>query len=256
MHSFLGIIPISNFFIWWLLNNLLLHKKASRNLTDIGISSEYFWNDPATFNYTLFNHTLECVAAIPTGKIKLMLRFASISDRNVNNWVKKHLAMMNNASRSSIILQLNNITSLVISSFWHVDYDLKMIKMLPDWLGMFPKLMAIEFVDQLQENVCKLEEKEFVRKVAIVCWKVGLLDVCGWKVCLDEVHRDFKIKMNMEGGQGLGKGGSGWAEIGFGMGDVFLFMKLLRGCLDNILSFFLHTTFIHYSTTTSTTASW
>jgi hypothetical protein len=194
------------FYVVWVLDSLLLDRKASQNLTNIGISSECSRN-PATFNYALFDYTLERVAAFSTGKIKLMLSFAFTSDGgDINDWVEKHLALTNDASKSSIISRLNNVASLVVSSFWHVSYDSKMIEMLPDWLGMFPNLTAIEFVDQPQENVRKLEEKEFVRKVAISCRKVGFLGVRGRKLRLDKVRRDVKIKMNVEGGQGSGKG--------------------------------------------------
>ena len=193
------------FYVAWALSSLLLDKEASPNLTDIGVSSECSRNPPA-FDYSLFDHALECVAAFPTGKIKLTLRFASIGgNRNtMNNWIEKHLATANDASKSSIISRLCNVTSLVISS-WFLNFNWKTMELLPEWLGMFPNLTAIEFTEQLRENVHKLEEKEFLRKVAMACRRVAFLGVQRRKLRLDKVRRNFKIKMKAEGGQGSGK---------------------------------------------------
>ncbi|KIM35487.1 hypothetical protein M413DRAFT_32438 [Hebeloma cylindrosporum] len=176
-------------------NNLLLNKDASPNLTEIGLFSESDWN-VAPFHYSLFDEALERIAAFPSEKIKLTLRFASFGKSNMTDWIKKHLAT-NNASKSTIISRLNNVTSLVISSFSNAKYDYKVIEMLPDWLGMFTNVTAIEFTDQPHEIGKKLEEKEFVRKVALACPKVGLLDVQTLKFDLDEVRKDL---MNAEGG--------------------------------------------------------
>ena len=65
-----------------------------------------------------------------------------------------------------------------------------MFEMLPEWLGMFPNLTVIAFEGQSQRNMCKLEEEEFVRKVAIACRKVEFLYVDGRQLCLDDVRRD------------------------------------------------------------------
>ncbi|KIM41225.1 hypothetical protein M413DRAFT_445266 [Hebeloma cylindrosporum] len=187
----------------WILNNLvmdniknlLLNKDASPNLTEIGIASESH-RGAAPFYYSLFDEALERIATFPSKKIKLTLRFASFGRSDVTDWIQKHLAT-NNASKSTIISRLNNVTSLVISSFSNAKYDYKVIEMLPDWLGMFANVTAIEFTDQHPEIVKILEEKEFVRKVAMACPKVGLLDVQTLKFDLDEVRKDLT---NAEGG--------------------------------------------------------
>lgn len=189
------------FYVVWVLNSRLLDKEASPNLTNIGISSECARNPPA-FDYALFDHALECVAAFPTGKSKLVLRFASIGNTNISDWIKKHLATTNDTPKSSVISRLYNITSLFISSFWHVDYDWNLIGLLPGWLGMFPNLTAIEFTDQPQANVHKLEDKEFLKNVAMACRRVGVLGVQKRKLRLDKVRRNINIKMKAESGQG------------------------------------------------------
>jgi len=175
------------FYVLWILNCLLLHKKASLNLTDIGISSEYHMNTD-TFDYGLFDDVLERVAAFPVGKIKLMLRFASAGESDINDWFENHISQMNDASTSSIISRLDNVTSLVVSSFWFVQFNWKTMELLPEWLGVFPNVTAIEFADQPEENVHKLQDKVFVRKVAMACQKAQQLGV-GWeKIRLDGVR--------------------------------------------------------------------
>ena len=193
------------FYVVWILNCLLLDTKASPNLTDIGISSEYHMNTD-TFDYVLFDGVLERVAAFPVGNIKLMLRFASASESDINDWFENHISQMNDASTSRIISRLDNVTSLVVSSFWFVQFDWKTMELLPEWLGMFPNVTAIDFANQPEENVHKLKDKEFLRKVAMACQKTQELGV-GWEtIRLDEVRRDCEINMNAEGGQGSGEG--------------------------------------------------
>jgi len=192
------------FYVVWILNGLLLDKKAFPTLTDIGISSEYYRNT-SRFDYALFDAALERVAVFPRN-VKLTLRFASSDKNGINNWFMEHASKANDTSKSSVISRLNNVTSLVISSFYFVHYDRKLIEVLPDWLGMFPNVTAIEFADQPEDNIRKLEEKEFVTKVAIACWKVGVLDLHKQKLRLDKVRRDFKTKMNAKDCQGSRKG--------------------------------------------------
>ncbi|KIM41251.1 hypothetical protein M413DRAFT_445290 [Hebeloma cylindrosporum] len=191
------------FYVVWILNGLLMARKTCGSLTDIGISSEYSRN-PSTFDYTLFDRALQCVAAFPAGQIRLMLRFASNNDGDMNDWIEKQLATKNDPSKSNIVSRLENVTSLVVSTFWIIDYDWKSMDMLPDWLAMFPNLREIEFTDQAQENVQKLEE--FVRKVAMACPKAESLDLRRRRLCLDKVRGELKIQMNADGGVGSGKG--------------------------------------------------
>jgi len=191
------------FYVVWILNGLLSDEKASPTLTDIGISSEY--QSTAAFDYALFDDALERVAVFPTAKIKLTLRFASTDQNAITKWFEDHVSKMHDASKSSIISRLNNVTSLVISSFGYVCYDQMLIEVLPDWLGMFPNVTAIEFADQSLDNVRKLARKEFVMKVAVACRKVAFLCVDKRKLRLDKARRNFKIMMNAEGGEGSGK---------------------------------------------------
>lgn len=173
------------FYVVWVLNSLLSDKKASRNLTDIGITSEYYRN-ATRFDYSLFDRALERIAAFPSAKIKLTLRFSSFGANDMNDWMEKHLdAAPNNASNPSIIPGLKNVTTVVISSCWMRDYDRKTIEILPDWLGMFPKLTAIDFTDQAQENVQQLTGKEFLRKVARACPSVPFMEVQKRRIGLD-----------------------------------------------------------------------
>jgi hypothetical protein len=188
------------FYVAWILNCLQLDNKASPNLTDISISCH---PNTAAFDYALFNGVLERVAAFPVGEIKLTLRFASADKSDINGWFENQ---MNDASTSSILSRLDNVTSLVVSSFWFAQFTWKTMELLPEWLGMFPNVTTIEFARQPEENVHKLKDKEFLRKVAMACQKTQELGVAWEKIRLDEVRRDFEINMNAEGGQGSGGG--------------------------------------------------
>ena len=192
------------FYVVWILNGLLLDKEASPTLADIGISSEY--RSTAAFDYALFDDALERVAVFPTAKIKLTLRFASTGQNAMNKWFENHVSKKDDTSKFSIISRLNNVTSLVISSFLYVCYDRNLIEVLPDWLGMFPNVTAIEFADQSQETAHGLGRKEFVMKVGVACRRVAFLHVNKQKFRLDKARRNFRIKMNAEGGEGSRKG--------------------------------------------------
>jgi len=186
------------FYVIWIINGLLLDKEASPNLFDITISAKWPWSTSYTsymtdFDYALFNHALERIATFPRG-IDLTLHFGPF-DINLN-WFEQHII---DASPSSVISRLDNVTTLTLSSFSFFDW--MVVAVLPDWLAMFPNLTVIKLREQRFQSLDKLLNNEFVKNVAMACPKVRQLDVQFQILYLDRVRKKLMVRADSEDGQ-------------------------------------------------------
>lgn len=144
-------------YVSWLLSS----PNPLRGLGFITLSSEYY---PAQgFEYAHFNDALASMAR-NVGQVRLNFWFRS--KNGVDAWFQDHVEI---GCELSAVSQLTEINNLAIYSSWCVDFSERTLKILPEFLALFPSLENVWFLEQPKGTEQVMLAGGFVKAITLRC---------------------------------------------------------------------------------------
>ncbi|EDQ98088.1 uncharacterized protein LACBIDRAFT_312401 [Laccaria bicolor S238N-H82] len=144
-------------YISWLLSP----PNSLPSLGSITISSEYSLRP--YFDYAHFNDALVSIAR-NAGQVELGIQFRS--EKGMDAWLQDHVDI---GCEVSAVSQLTKIKNLAIYSSWCGDFSKRTLKILPEFLALFPSLEHVGFMEQPRGNEEVMLAGGFVKAITLRC---------------------------------------------------------------------------------------